>query len=287
MMKDKTNPMNLNVGQLIEKIGPINNQLRQSKGFKRISFMWDVGDILFKSGIKRIHPIAWEIQGKSYITRALLSYCYRIRKKWPSKQELKRLFQNVKSYGAFREALPLIENEKFILSENKVNEIIRILNHEDPRLVKSKLVSMKRHYINIKNDRRQRLWEVQEEVHFFKKFNQYLSNLIESENEAGLEQIRKDIGDEALLKISQICMAVANDNYRGPTEINIEKGLKVFKEFSNKIFPLSLANKEKKARFRRLISSENIVESADILNSIRLGEPTCSIKKRLRINTRL
>jgi len=27
--------------------------------------MWEVGNILFKAGVKKIHPVAWEIQKKA------------------------------------------------------------------------------------------------------------------------------------------------------------------------------------------------------------------------------
>lgn len=275
---------NINIGKLIEKIGPINNQIRDTDGYKKISLMWDIGDILIKEGVKKIHPVAWAIQKKSYITRDLLSYCYRIRKKWPTKTGLKRLFYKVRSYSVFREALPLIENAKFILSKKDVNKIIKWLNEENPTVVKKKLLSMKRKYINIRNDRRQRLKEVQDYVDTFKKVYTQLTGLIKSEDVERISQIKENIGDDGLLRLSQMCMAISNDNYKGPSTIDIKKFPKIFHEFTDKLLPLSLAKKEEKARFKRLISSENIIEIVDILNSLRLGESLANIKNRLKFN---
>jgi len=78
--------------------------------------------------------------------------------------------------------LPFIENEKFILSKNEVDRIIKSLNEDDPKEVKKCFCLWREKYINIRNDRRQRLDEILEEVKTFKKFYQYLKNLIEKED---------------------------------------------------------------------------------------------------------
>lgn len=283
-MKKVSNNLNINIGNLIEKIGPLNNQIRNSDGLERISLMWEMGDILIKEGINKIHPVAWEIQRKSYITRDLLSYCYRIKKKWPNKLELQKLFCNVQSYSAFREALPLIENEKFILSEREVESIIKWLNQENPSVLKKKLILIKQKYINIKNDRRQRLNELQNEVIIFKKFSKHLIDLIKKEDVNELEKLKKDVGDDRLLKLSQMCMAISNDNYKGPSNINTEKLPNIVGEFVEKMLPINSAKKEKKARFRRLVPVENIIVVADLLNSLRIGESPLDVKKRLIFN---
>lgn len=275
----------VDIGKLIEEIGPLNNQIRDSDGYQKISLMWDVGDILFKSGVKKIHPIAWEIQKKSYITRDLLSYCYRIRKKWPKKSELKNLLFGIKSYSVFREALPLIENEKYILKEEDVKEIIRALKEDDPVEVKKKLGILKRKYINIRNDRRQRLNELQEQANAFNNFHRYLIDLLLRENTKKLEEIKENLGNDVLLQLSQMCMALANDYYKGPICIDIEESNSVFFTFKEKLLPISLSKKDIKARFRRLISMEALIETSDILNSIKNGEALSNIKKRLKLET--
>lgn len=273
--------MNIDIGQLIEKIGPFNNRIRDCEGYKRISLMWEVGDILFEGGVKKVHPVAWEIHRRSYITRDLLSYCYRVRKKWPNKQELQRLFHKVVSYGVFREALPLIENEKFILGKKEVNSIIESLSMDDPLALRKHLASLKKKHINIRNDRRQRLHEIREEVVVFNEFYQYLSGLIKEGDSAELASIKRKLGEDGMLRISQFCMAISKDDYKGPTNIDTINLSGILVKFVEKLLPLSLAAKEKKARFRRLIPSDSLVEIADIINSVRLGESASNIKKRL------
>ena len=269
----------INIGRLIERIGPLNNKIRKTNGYRKLSLMWDIGDILFKAGVKRIHPVAWEIQNKSYITRDLLSYCYRIRRKWPDKSQLRRLFGNLKSYPAFREALPLIENEKFILSEKKVSEMIKWLNEDDPKDAKMKILRLKKEYTNIRNDRSRRLAEVKKEAEVFKEFSHYLIRIIKEGDEKEITKIR-NLGDETLLKLSQICMSISNDNYKGPSAIK-KTSNKMFDLFTEKMLPISLSKKEVKARFRRVVPPEYIIEVADILNSLRNKEPVNQIKKRL------
>ncbi len=277
------NSTSINIGKLIERIGPINNKIRSTDGYERIALMWDVGDMLFAEGVTKIHPVAWEIQKKSYITRALVTYCYRIRRKWTTKAELENLFRGVRSYAAFREAMPLIENERFILDDQKVKNIIRWLNEENPRGVKSKLVAMKKEYINIRNDRRQRIDETRTEAFTFSAFYKYLTIMVKNEDTTELENIMSKVGDDGLLKLSQMCIAIMNDDYKGPDSVITEKMPDIFREFVDKLLPISLAKKEVKARFKRLVSGQNVMEIADILNSLRLGESLFNMKKRLNL----
>ena len=274
---------NINIGKLIEEIGPLNNQIRNTDGYGKISLMWDVGDILFKNGVKKIHPIAWEIQKKSYITRDLLSYCYRIRKKWPTKFELEKVLGGIRSYSTFRAALPLIENERYILKEKDVQEIIRALKEDDVIEVKMKIETLKKKNINIRNDRRQRLNELKTQADAFTNFHKYLLGLLTEENTKNLDKIRESLGDDALLQLSQMCMAIANDNYKGPSHIDIEESNAVLYILKENLLPISLSKKEVKARFRRLVPTEELIETSDILNSIRNGESLSNIKKRLKL----
>ncbi len=274
----------INIGKLIEKIGPINNKIRSTDGYEKIALMWNVGDILFAEGIEKIHPVAWAVQKKSYITRALITYCYRIRRKWTTKSELKKLFYRVKSYAAFREALPLIENKNFILNDQRVKEITRWLNEENASVAKKKIVAMKKRYINKHNDRRQRLSEMKDSADTFNNFYNYLTKIVESEDIFKLKDITSKIGDGDLLKLSQMCMAITNDNYKGPSVIVTNKMPSIFREFADKILPISLAKNEIKARFKRLVMGKNVMEIVDIINSLRLGESLSAIRKRLSLN---
>ena len=273
---------NINIGKLIETIGPINNQIRELDGYEKLSLMWNVGDILIKEGVTKIHPVAWAIQKGSYITRDLLSYCYRIRKKWPVKKEMENLFKNIKSYTVFREALPLIENEKFKLKDDEVNEIIKWLSEGRVKEIKNKIVAMKKLLIARPNDRRQRLQEYSKETQIFKALYGYLVKIIVSEDNEKLEEIKRSIGDDNLLKLSQMCMAIVNEDYKGPRTIELSALPDNFRDLAVEILPISLGSKEVKARFRRIMDNEKIIEMTDILSSIRSGESISAIKKRLK-----
>lgn len=279
-MEKKLQSKKINIGNLIEEIGPLNNKIRMLDGWERLSLMWDIGDIFFRHGIRgRIHPIAWEIQHKSYITRDLVSYCFRIRRKWPDKAILYELFHSLKSYSTFREALPLIENEKYILSEAEVKEIIKWLNGDDIRRAKEEIRKLKKQYIDKKNDRARRLIEVEEEAECFNNFFNYIKKMVMEENKEEIKKI-KSIGNDKLLKLAQVLLAISNDNYSGPPEVN-KTSNSLVNSIINSLLPISLAKKEKKARFRRLVSSKCLIDAADILISIRNDEGLDQIKKRL------
>ena len=277
-------PINIDLGKLIEEIGPLNNQIRTANGYKKLALMWDVGDILFQHKIGQVHPVGWAIQGKSYITRTLLIYSYRIRKKWTTKAELRKTFGRLTSFTAFREALPLIENKKFELPRPMVLQLIRALNTEAPGPLKKKIFAMKAKVINIHNDRSRRLIEVRSEADTFNKTYNILTDIITTQNEPEATRIKTTIGPINLIKISQVCMSLANDSYIGPKEISLKSSSSsLVSDFVHALLPLSLKDKGTKARFRRLTDANKITLLADIFNSFSFDLSLKEIKSRLRL----
>jgi len=276
-------PPNLDLGKLIEEIGPLNNQIRTANGYKKLALLWDVGDILFQHKIEQVHPVGWAIQGKSYITRTLLIYSYRIRRKWTTKAELRRTFGRLTSFTAFREALPLIENKKFALPIPMVHQLIRALNTEAPIPLKKKILAMKAKVINIHNDRSRRLTEVRSEANAFNNTYKKLTEIIATQDEHKAARIKTEIGSADLIKISQVCMSLSNDSYIGPKEVSLKGNPSLVIDFVQALLPLSLKDKETKARFRRLVDANKITLLADIFNSFALNLSLKEIKSRLRL----
>ena len=275
--------MKIKVGTLIEKIGPLNNICRSSNvhPVKKIVTMWEVGDILFKAGIKNIHPIAWEIDRKSYITRDFLSYCYRIRGHWKSKEDLRKDFPNLKSYIVFREALPLIENEKFRLEGEKLKDLLNLVNKERSTLALRKIKELKKSIIGFKNPRTQRIGEVSEHV---KVFNEIRKELLESlEDDERIKKIRNSLGEEGLLNLSKVCLALSQEGFPYPEKISMREWPEKYKKFGEVLYDLVNKDKDFRNRFRRFVKGFNLTELSDIFNSIITDHGLKNLRQRMKL----
>jgi len=284
------------ITQLIEEITPLNNKYREGiksnlSGTEIIKIMWDVGEILFKLGIKKIHSIAWKIYGKergirrSYITRDFLSYCFRIRKFFKSKSEIDEEYPFLQRYSLFREAFPLLENAKYALDRKEREALINLLNSQQPfQTMKKKIVKMKREKIRIYNDRRQRLSEMAPMKDNFIEIYKDLSALIQDNDLSTVKIFREKMGDDLLSQISQLCLSFTQEGLLFPEidQNQIEKLEVKWKLLCNNLIRLSNSDIETRNRFRRLIPISKIMEVAEILNGFRTDDGYLNLANKLK-----
>jgi hypothetical protein len=164
------------LNETIADLAPLNNEYRRLRrqggaALEILAVMWRVGEILHKatssSGVSP-HTLFWGIYGKapgvkrSFITRDFLSYCYRIRRMYASQEELSSQLRGLQSYSLFREAIPLLENERYRLKGERRDELLRMLNSKLPvSQLKAWIADLKKQVIGRKNSRTQRLAEVE------------------------------------------------------------------------------------------------------------------------------
>lgn len=121
------------IRDLIDELAPHNNLYRQSVRERRpvheaLGHLWDMGEVLREGGVENISAVAAAIHERSYITYDLVSLAFRVRRYFPDRRTIKRRFGKVTSYGAFREAFPLLENERYRLPRARERELVRLLN---------------------------------------------------------------------------------------------------------------------------------------------------------------
>ena len=268
------------IAHLIEEITPYNNLYRVGiraglDGKSILEIMWDVGEILIKNGVKKIHPVAWAIYGKergirrSNITRDFLSYCFRIRKYFSSKETIGKMFPNLRRYSLFREAFPLLENPKYQLSKEQREGLIKLLNsNQCEQFIKQEIKKLKKVIINKHNDRRQRLTEA---LPYKKNFDEIFNEvrLLLEENNKRKEFVEK-IGRNTLDQLSQLCLAFTQEGLMFPKidEIHIMKLEGKWKEFVLNLVNLSKASIENRNRFRRVVSVSKIIELAEMIHEL-------------------
>ena len=130
---------NTNYTKVIDAIAPLYNNFKtlkhQLKGHSVIEIMWDIGDILaYYIDQNNIPPNTLfrmiygksesknNIEQKSYISREFQSRCFRIRRMFKERSEIKEMFPNLKNVTPFREAMPFFDNPDFILKDKEKKE---------------------------------------------------------------------------------------------------------------------------------------------------------------------
>lgn len=149
---------------LIDKLTPLNNEWRlTNNAIRKIEIMWSIGKELDNAiqtsdfGFDKLLRTIYDPHGKkmSYITRDLLSYSHRVYTYFESTDVIKKKLRGLTSYTLFREAFPLITNEKYKLSDDQKQAIVSLITNpkSSPKTVQSRLKKMKQDIRPIKNTR--------------------------------------------------------------------------------------------------------------------------------------
>lgn len=283
------------ISTLIEEIAPLNNSYRESikknlRGAEVIEIMWDVGEILFKHKINKLHPIAWKIYGRekglrrSYITRDFLSYCFRIRKFFESKSSIKKEFPTLQRYSLFREAFPLLENPKYELNEKEKKNLTALLNSSlHYSEIKRRVIKIKKAKIQIYNDRRQRLHEMAPLRDHFVKMYKLLYKTIKDGDVENAKAIRNDVGEEMLSQLSNLCLSFIQEGLAFPAieRSQLEEVGADWQQLLDSCISLSESNIETRNRFRRLVPISRIMEMAEMINAVKTDEGFYLLKEKL------
>lgn len=278
----------MKVADLIESIIPIYQVHKNDDsvyGFVKLESAWEIGDHIMKFVNKNKiapHALYREVYGlsegssniskKSYIPREFQGRCYRIRKIFKTKEEMKKLFPSLKSFTLFREAMPFFDNPKCILNDSARKELIDILNSDQEiktsmSMIRSRLSKR----LGIKNSRKQRLIDVEDDKDIFIKFYNYVYE--QTNNDSKLvknELIKNKISDSFIKTLAKNTNYLMFDNYAF-TEMNKLTNDNIWQQYVNMILKYS-KQKDKKLvrRFRRVIPLARISKLSQMLNSLVL-----------------
>ncbi|MCH7987835.1 MAG: hypothetical protein IID46_01655, partial [Planctomycetes bacterium] len=96
------------IGELIDRLGPINNKCRSAEGIDKVELLWELGDALLDFAPQADDQLLREIHARSYITRDIMRYGLIIRRGWLKREDLRGRFPRLSRYSLFREALPFL-----------------------------------------------------------------------------------------------------------------------------------------------------------------------------------
>lgn len=241
--------------------------------------MWDAGQLIHSMLSQKDispHKLYWILYGKSagsrrsYITRDLLSYCFRVRRYFSTKEQIRSLLPSLKRYSNFREAFPLLENPSYKLLDEEKREIFCLLNSDLPsRKLKSILKNSKRKILDRSNDRKQRISEMSQHAESFSSFRQYVRRIIKESNSAVAATVILRMSDEELMVFSSFVAAIVEEGLLVPDLEIQERWPAEFKNFATTLLGLYSSRIEDRNRFRRVVSPRQLFDVAGLISALR------------------
>lgn len=268
------------IEKLIAEIAPLNNNYRFAvragkNGREILEIMWDVGEILKRNGVRKIHPVAWKVYGKaqgirkSFITRDFLSYCFRIRRFFKQRDQIGKEFPTLKGYSLFREAFPLLENPRFKLKGKELVDLKKILNSaKNITEAKESIVKLKKRKIGISNPRTQRLVEFKYEAqNFFQLYNE-LKNAIVKNNVKMITKLRESMTLKNTEELSSLVVSLTQEGLKFPQNKVPDNVPLKWKKVWEDLNGLTEKSIEDRNRLRRLIPPSYLMRMAEMMNVI-------------------
>ena len=287
----------INLNLLIDEITKANNVYRNTNQapINRVLALWDLGDVLLKHKVDKPHSYGWKIQDQTIgvIKRMTIARAYRIRQIWPERDYIKKTFGGIKGTSIFIESLPILDSNGQMyksLSKKAVDELIKNMNILSSTHFKKYIKNFKAKYgqgrIGEKNDRERYLKDYVNIQNCFLNFYKQLQKLILENKFDGIDELKTMISLEERKAFSSFCLALTSKKnitfYKSfpicsKTEmINFQNIFNFFKEL------LEDSNDTRRARLRRVVPPELLVEMSDMLNSIISKEKIKSYQKRTR-----
>lgn len=289
----------MNIDLLIKELTPLYNEYKEKNktisGTDALIIMWEMGDILktfLDNNDIAPHALYREIYGvsegssnvmkKSWITREFQGRCYRIRNIFKNKDQIYSELPSLVGFTAFRESMPFFDNKKYKLEgEERVN-LLKLLNsNKSKTFVKNEINKLQDKKIGIKNDRKQKLDDLEAQKKIFIVFYNYIYYLKDKDSKEITQSLNdKSIDVEIIKIVAKNTSALATDGLRfyefdedkikrivadipeKPELGNWISYIDLLKDFINQ------TNPKKIRRFRRIIKPEIIVKLSDMLNQV-------------------
>lgn len=262
----------VDLGRLIEQLGPLNNQWRDGSQAEKALALWEMGEILLRSVFKPTDKLLWEIQGRSYLTRITLRYALIVRRGWKTRGELERLIQGLRSFTVFREALPFLKGDREGIDGATYDRVVSSLSNPNTQAAMAYLKKLKAQKIGRYHQRGAGAADIQEHA------DNFLQALSQLEATALADNAMESA--EALVRLSQIAVAIATDESINGWQMD---SAALPEQFSSIAEPLRLAaqgGRSMLAAFRKTVGTERLMQAADLLNSLRSAETLSEWRRR-------
>ncbi|MFH1939516.1 MAG: hypothetical protein ABIK21_05135 [bacterium] len=287
----------INLNLLIDAITKSNNIYRDTNQtpINRVLALWDLGNVLLKHKVDKPHSCGWKIQDKTngLIKRMTIARAYRIRQIWPERGYIEKTFGGIKGTSIFIESLPILDPNGVLLkslSKKLIDELIKYMNIlpavQFTKHIKNFKAKHKQGRVGEYNDRERYLKDYVNIQNCFLNFYKQLQKLILENKFDGIDELKSKIPLEERKAFSNFCLALTSKkNIAFYEPLTINSKIKIF-EFQNmfNFFKelLEDSNDIRRARLRRVVPPESLVEMSDMLNSIINREKIINYQRRVK-----
>ena len=274
-MAKQTGPIKnetVDLGNLIEHLGPLNNQWRDGNQAEKALALWEMGEVLLSTVSDPTDKLLWELQGRSYLTRITLRYALIVRRGWKPRSELEKLIHGLRSFSVFREALPFLKGDREGIDETTYRQVVSFLSSPDTRAAIAYLKKLKSKKIGRRHQRGVSAAGIQEHA---REFQQALSQL---EATAFADEVAEPA--DSLIRLSQIAVAIATEEPITGWPLDSSA---LPERLSSVAEPLRLAvqgGRSALSAFRKAVGAERLMQAADLLNSLRSAETLAEWRRR-------
>lgn len=259
------------VGPLINRLGPINNACRAAEGITKVELLWDLGDAVLAAYPAADDQLLRAISSRSYITRDLLRYALIVRRGWRDRADLRATFPALSRYTLFREALPFLKGERCGVGDELYAEILGRLNGSgDPTEAKEFLLGLKAKMLGRKHQKGQAKSRMTSTAAQVRAGVQAALIAAGAAGEA-VAEVRRGLGDSWLLRLSQWCMAAADDTPFSSPE-NGDGLPDPYGQMATALARIGRANREDRAGFRKAVGVSVLMDGADLFHALRSEE---------------
>lgn len=261
---DQASPQSVNLGSLIEQLGPLNNRWRDGSQAEKVLTLWDMGEVLLTSAPNPSDALLWEIQNRSYLTRNLLRYALIVRRSWEDRNRLEKLTRGLRNFTVFREALPFLKGDREGINDDTFVQVVTHLSNPDTRAAVQYLKNLKAQKIGRQHKKGVGVTAIQDQaVHFDRA-------LSELENEAVQGSSTKATSSaDALIALSQVTMAIATGDEIKELPTAIANAPDRLSSLAEPLIIAARGGRASLAAFRKAVGAERLMQAADLLNSMR------------------
>ena len=295
--------MPANIKELVNRIASLNNLYRDLSTPIRtkLESLWEMGDILVKSGVTKPHAVGWAIQRETrgLIKRPTIFRSHKVRTIWDTKESLIRDLSELKSLSNLIEILPLVDFSQEVrekLSEQQLVDVYKHACYDLPAKFKSYIKALKQRYAHDRLgrslNRNKHLRELSEVVKNLRILIEYLNGLINDSEFSMRLQFRNDTPEIEIRALSNMCISLTTkENLRlykniGPSEpLSKNETIKYLYIYFYSI--LNRTGDNERARLRRIVSAEVLAQLSDMLSSLLTESGVKDFKARQKITIKL
>ncbi len=295
--------MSADIKELVNRIASLNNLYRDLSTPIRakLESLWEMGDILVKSGVTKPHAVGWAIQRETrgLIKRPTIFRSHKVRTIWNTKESLVRDLGELKSLSNLTEILPLIDFSQEVrerLSQQQLVDIYKHACYDPPIKFKEYIKFLKQKYAHDRLgrslNRDRHLMELGLVVKNLRTLIDYLNGLINNSESSPRLQFRNNTPELEIRAFSNMCISLTTkENLRlyksiGPAKSSSKnKVIKYLYDYFVSI--LNRTRDDERARLRRVVAAEALAQLSDAISSLLTESGVKDFKARQKITIKL